>query len=231
MIEAAQMATPAGRDDFAPAERLRITEIFLSIQGESASVGWPTVFVRLTGCPLRCRWCDTAYAFHGGGWQGFEQIEETIRSHGVRHVCITGGEPLAQRNTRGLIQRLAERGYAVSIETSGALPIRGLDPRATVVMDIKAPGSGEQNRNRPDNLECLRARDQAKFVLADRRDYDWASAFVREHDLAARTEVLFSPVAGELPPPRLAEWILADRLPVRFQIQLHKALWGDIPGK
>lgn len=231
MSEAVQAATPARRDDFAPAERLRITEIFLSIQGESASVGWPTVFVRLTGCPLRCRWCDTEYAFHGGGWQGFEQIEASIRDYGVQHVCLTGGEPLAQRNTRGLIRRLAESGYAVSIETSGALSIEGLDPRATVVMDLKAPGSGESGRNLLENIEHLRASDQVKFVLADRRDYDWACDMLREHDLAARTEILFSPVAGELEPCELAEWILTDKLPVRFQIQLHKTLWGDVPGK
>ena len=231
MSEAVEAAAPARRDDFAPAERLRVTEIFLSIQGESASVGWPTVFVRLTGCPLRCRWCDTDYAFHGGGWWGFDQIEGTIRDYGVQHVCITGGEPLAQHNTRGLIRRLADRGYAVSIETSGALSIEGLDSRARVVMDLKAPGSGEVARNRLDNIAHLRASDQVKFVLADRCDYDWACTMVREHDLAARTEVLFSAVAGELEPRQLAEWILADRLPVRFQIQLHKALWGDVPGK
>jgi 7-carboxy-7-deazaguanine synthase len=231
VIDTAEAPASARRDDFAPAERLRITEIFLSIQGESASVGWPTVFVRLTGCPLRCRWCDTEYAFHGGGWRGFDRIEASIRDYGVKHVCITGGEPLAQRNTRGLIRRLAERGHAVSIETSGALSIEGLDTRATVVMDLKAPGSGEMKRNRLENIEYLRASDQVKFVLADRRDYDWARDMLREHDLATRTEVLFSPVAGELAPRELADWILADRLPVRFQIQLHKTLWGDVPGK
>jgi 7-carboxy-7-deazaguanine synthase len=224
-------AASARRDELARTERLRVTEIFLSIQGEAASVGWPTVFVRLTGCPLRCRWCDTAYAFHGGEWRSLEHIEIEVVGYGVRHVCITGGEPLAQPNARRLIARLASRGYAVSIETSGALPIADLDARATVVMDIKAPGSGELSRNRPENLEALRARDQAKFVLADRKDYEWARAFLREHDLAARTEVLFSPVAGELAPHELAEWILADRLPVRFQIQLHKSLWGDVPGR
>lgn len=224
-------SAPAGRDDLARTERLRLTEIFLSIQGEAASVGWPTVFVRLTGCPLRCRWCDTAYAFHGGAWWSFDEIDAEIAGYGVRHVCITGGEPLAQPNCRALVTRLAARGYAVSIETSGALPIAGLDPRATVVMDVKAPGSGEVARNRVENLEHLRACDQVKFVLADRDDYEWARAFVREHDLAARAELLFSPVAGELAPCELAEWILADRLPVRFQLQLHKMLWGDVPGR
>ncbi|MGH8272110.1 MAG: 7-carboxy-7-deazaguanine synthase QueE [Gammaproteobacteria bacterium] len=224
-------SAPAKRDDLAQTERLRLTEFFLSIQGEAASVGWPTVFVRLTGCPLRCRWCDTAYAFHGGDWWSFDDIEAKVAAYGVQHVCITGGEPLAQPNCRALITHLAARGYAVSIETSGALPIADIDPRAIVVMDIKAPGSGEAERNRLENLEHLRAHDQVKFVLADRSDYEWACAFVREHDLAARTEVLFSPVADELAPRELAEWILADRLPVRFQTQLHKILWGDVPGR
>ncbi|HEX5314896.1 MAG TPA: 7-carboxy-7-deazaguanine synthase QueE [Gammaproteobacteria bacterium] len=218
------------RDELPPAERLRLTEIFLSIQGEAASVGWPTVFVRLTGCPLRCRWCDTAYAFHGGEWRSFDAIEAEVARYAVSHVCITGGEPLAQANCRGLVARLAAAGYAISIETSGALPIAGLDPRAIIVMDVKTPGSGEVSRNRLENLEQLRARDQAKFVLAERGDYEWAREFLREHDLAARCEVLFSPVAGELAPRALAEWILADRLPVRFQLQLHKLLWGDVPG-
>ncbi|MGH7918055.1 MAG: 7-carboxy-7-deazaguanine synthase QueE [Candidatus Binataceae bacterium] len=229
-MDSSEAVRPFQRDDLAPDERLRVTEIFLSIQGEAASVGWPTVFVRLTGCPLRCRWCDTAYAFHGGEWQSLEHIEAEVARHGVRHVCITGGEPLAQPNCRALLARLAEQGYAVSIETSGSIDIADLDPRVTVVMDVKAPGSGEESRNRLENLPHLRAQDQAKFVLADRADYDWACAFVREHDLTSRTEVLFSPVADELDPRELAEWILADRLPVRFQIQLHKSLWGDVAG-
>lgn len=231
MVGVASKAAPARRDELTRGERLRITEIFLSVQGEAASVGWPTVFVRLTGCPLRCRWCDTAYAFHGGQWRDFDSIEEEVAGYGVRHVCLTGGEPLAQPNTRGFVARLAALGYAVSIETSGSLPIAGLDPRATIVMDVKAPGSGEADRNLPENLDHLRVRDQAKFVLADRSDYEWARAFVRRHDLAARSEVLFSPVADELAPAALADWILADRLPVRFQLQLHKVLWGDVPGR
>lgn len=187
--------------------------------------------MRLTGCPLRCRWCDTEYAFGGGNWTDFDRIEHALAGYGVRHVCITGGEPLAQRNTRGLVARLAGTGYAVSIETSGGVPIAGLDPRAVVVMDVKAPGSGEAHRNRADNLELVRACDQVKFVLADRRDYDWAVAFIAEHALAERTQVLFSPVANELAPRELADWVLADRLPVRFQIQLHKVLWGDVAGR
>ncbi len=219
------------RGDLAPSERLRLTEVFLSIQGESASVGWPTAFVRLTGCPLRCRWCDTAYAFHGGQWWSLEEIEAEVARLGVHHVCVTGGEPLAQPNCRRLVSRLASRGYAVSVETSGSLPIAGLDPRATVVMDVKTPESGEAQRNRPENLDDLRTRDQVKFVLASRADYEWARAFVAEHALAARVEVLFSPVAGELEPRTLAEWIVTDRLPVRFQMQLHKLLWGDTPGR
>lgn len=223
-------ARPLRRDDLAPDERLRVTEIFLSIQGEAASVGWPTVFVRLTGCPLRCRWCDTAYAFHGGDWRSLDQIAAEVARHGVYHVCITGGEPLAQPNCRMLAARLAQRGYAVSIETSGSIDIAGLDPRVTVVMDVKTPGSGEESRNRLENLPYLRAQDQAKFVLTDRADYDWACAFVRRHELTSRTGVLFSPVAGELEPRELAEWILVDHLPVRFQIQLHKSLWGDVAG-
>ena len=219
------------RDDLPRSERLRITEIFLSIQGEAASVGWPTVFVRLTGCPLRCRWCDTAYAFQGGQWRSLDQIVEEVAGHGVRHVCVTGGEPLAQPNCRELLARLAEAGFDVSIETSGSIDIAGLDPRVTIVMDVKAPGSGEEMRNRLENLEHVRAGDQVKFVLADRADYDWARDFIREHDLPARTQVLFSPVSGELEPRELADWIVADRLPVRFQIQLHKSLWGDVAGR
>lgn len=218
-------------DDLARSERLRVTEIFLSIQGEADSVGWPTVFVRLTGCPLRCRWCDTAYAFHGGQWWSLDRIGEEVERHGVRHVCVTGGEPLAQPNCRELVLRLAERGFDVSVETSGSLDIAGLDPRAIIVMDIKAPGSGEEPRNRLANLETLRGKDQVKFVLADRADYEWARDFIHEHGLPARTQVLFSPVAGELEARELADWIVADRLPVRFQIQLHKSLWGNVAGR
>ncbi|MGH8161925.1 MAG: radical SAM protein, partial [Gammaproteobacteria bacterium] len=189
MRDVATEAAPARRDELARDERLRVTEIFLSLQGEAASVGWPTVFARLAGCPLRCRWCDTAYAFHGGSWWGFDAIEQKVASYGAQRVCVTGGEPLAQSNCRGLLTRLAARGYSVSLETSGALPIVGLDSRVTVVMDVKAPGSGESGRNRLDNLKHLRACDQAQFVLADRADYEWARAFVGQHDLAARTKV------------------------------------------
>lgn len=211
--------------------RLRITEIFLSLQGESSYVGWPTVFVRLTGCPLRCGYCDTAYAFHGGRMMNLEQILETVTAFEVRHVCVTGGEPLAQKSCAGLLQQLCERGYIVSLETSGALDIGGLDPRVSRVLDIKTPGSGEAERNRWDNLEMLTSHDQVKFVLCDRRDYDWACRILNEHRLSQRCEVLFSPVYQRVMPRELADWIIQDRLPVRMQLQLHKLLWGEQAGR
>jgi 7-carboxy-7-deazaguanine synthase len=224
------MAVAAG-DAVRAEAALRITEIFLSVQGEATSVGWPTVFVRLTGCPLRCGYCDTAYAFHGGERLSLDEILGRVGEHGVRHVCVTGGEPLAQRASLDLVARLCEAGYAVSVETSGALDIGRLDARAQRVMDIKTPGSGESARNLPANLDALRATDCAKFVICDRADYEWAREFVMEHRLASRCEVLFSPCWGRVAPAALAEWILADRLPVRFQLQLHKVLWGDVPGR
>jgi 7-carboxy-7-deazaguanine synthase len=210
---------------------LRITEIFHSLQGEAGSVGWPTVFVRLTGCPLRCGYCDTAYAFHGGKRRPLAAILDEVASYGTRHVCVTGGEPLAQRGCAALVGRLCDAGYAVSVETSGALDIAVLDVRAARVMDVKTPGSGEMARNLPGNLAQLRAQDFAKFVICDRDDYDWAREFVAEHALAERCEVLFSPCWARVDPAQLAQWILADRLPVRFQLQLHKVLWGDVPGR
>jgi 7-carboxy-7-deazaguanine synthase len=212
-------------------QRLRISEIFFSIQGEADAVGWPTVFVRLTGCPLRCTWCDTAYAFEGGGWRSFDEILAEAGRYEARHVCVTGGEPLAQKRCLDLLTRLCDAGYEVSLETSGALDISAVDPRVRRVMDLKAPGSGESARNMMGNLDHLGARDQVKFVLADRADYDWAVGILRAHDLAARSMVLFSPVYGSLEPRVLAEWILQDRLPVRLQIQLHKVLWGEMAGK
>lgn len=218
------MDTPA-------AERLRLTEIFLSVQGESRSVGWPTVFVRLTGCPLRCQYCDTAYAFHGGDWWDIDAILAEVAKHGVLHVCVTGGEPLAQKRCLALLERLCDAGYEVSLETSGALDIAGVDPRVSRVMDLKTPGSKEAHRNRLENLPLLTAHDQLKFVVCDRADYDWARDMLATHALDQRCEVLFSPSQGQLAPRELAEWIIADRLPVRFQLQLHKVLWGDQPGR
>ena len=211
--------------------RLRLTEIFLSVQGEADAVGWPTVFVRLTGCPLRCVWCDTTYSFTGGQWHEFDSVLAQVAAFGVKHVCVTGGEPLAQKACLPLLAALCDAGYAVSLETSGALDARGVDPRVHRVIDVKAPGSGEQERNFLPNLESLHVGDQVKFVIAGREDYEWSRAFVAEHGLSAKTQVLFSPVQGQVQPRELAEWILADRLAVRFQLQLHKLLWGDMPGK
>jgi len=212
-------------------QRLRISEIFHSLQGEADAVGWRTVFVRLTGCPLRCTWCDTEYAFHGGHWRTIEDILDEVAGHGVRHVCVTGGEPLAQKRCLALLARLCDAGYEVSLETSGALDVGDVDARVRKVVDLKAPGSGEVARNLWSNLERLLPHDQLKIVLADRVDYDWAVARLREHALDARCQVLLSPVHGSLAPRELAEWILADRLPVRMQLQLHKLLWGAEPGR
>ncbi|RMF96586.1 MAG: 7-carboxy-7-deazaguanine synthase QueE [Gammaproteobacteria bacterium] len=214
----------------ARAERLRVTEIFYSLQGESRPAGLPTVFVRLTGCPLRCRWCDTEYAFHGGRSMSMDEIIDAVAAWGSRLVCVTGGEPMAQPNCRTLLQRLCDRGYEVSLETSGALDLAGIDERVTIVMDLKAPGSGEVQRNHWENLAQLKCGDQLKIVIRDREDYDWAVAQLRARDLPDRFAVLLSPAWGELEPRQLAEWILADRLPVRLQLQLHKLLWGEAPG-
>ena len=212
-------------------DRLRITEIFLSLQGEARDAGWPTVFVRLTGCPLRCRYCDTAYAFHGGEWRDVDAILAEVESHGVRHVCVTGGEPLAQKRCIGLLRRLCDAGYAVSLETSGALDIGEVDPRVSRVLDIKTPGSGEDARNLWSNIALLTPHDQVKFVICSRADYDWARGVVAEQAIAGRCDVLFSPSKSEIDARELADWIVADRLPVRFQMQLHKILWNDEPGR
>jgi 7-carboxy-7-deazaguanine synthase len=214
-----------------PSERLRITEIFHSLQGEARSVGWPTVFVRLTGCPLRCVWCDTEYSFHGGEWRDIGDIVAEVKKYKTRHVCVTGGEPLAQKRCLDLLRRLCDEGLDVSLETSGALDVSQVDPRVSRVVDVKAPGSGESARNLWSNLDVLGAHDQIKFVLADRADYDWALDVLDRHDLSARSEVLFSPVAGKLAPRDLADWIIADGRQVRMQVQLHKLLWGNAPGK
>lgn len=213
------------------ADSLRITEIFYSLQGESRTVGWPTVFVRLTGCPLRCNYCDSEYAFSGGEELSLDQILAQVASYSPYYVCVTGGEPLAQRASLTLLTRLCDEGYQVSLETSGALDIAGIDPRVIIVMDMKTPSSTEQDKNLLHNLALLHVKDQLKFVIADRADYDWAYALVKQHMLEAQCEVLFSPVHGALAPHQLAQWILDDRLLVRFQLQLHKSLWGEEPGR
>ncbi|CAD1794323.1 7-carboxy-7-deazaguanine synthase QueE [Xanthomonas arboricola pv. juglandis] len=214
-----------------PLPRLKITEIFLSLQGEAEAAGWPTVFVRLTGCPLRCHYCDTAYAFHGGEWHDIDAIVAEVAGHGVRHVCVTGGEPLAQKRCLVLLQKLCDAGFDVSLETSGALDVSAVDPRVSRVVDIKTPASGEQARNRWENLPLLTARDQIKFVICSRADYEWAREIVATHALDRRCTVWFSPSKSEVTPRQLADWIVADRLPVRFQMQLHKLLWNDEPGR
>ena len=211
--------------------RLRITEIFLSLQGESRTVGIPTVFVRLTGCPLRCLYCDTTYAFKGGEPVDLEEVLQRVADYGVRYVTVTGGEPLAQAACLDLLTALCDRGYEVSLETSGALDVGNVDMRVVKVLDFKTPASGESGRNLLANLDHLTPRDQVKLVICDRADYDWAKARLAEHDLARRCEVLFSPSYGQLEAHVLAEWILHDRLPVRFQIQLHKVLWGEERGR
>jgi 7-carboxy-7-deazaguanine synthase len=212
-------------------QRVKLTEIFLSIQGEADAVGWPTVFVRLTGCPLRCQYCDTQYAFYGGEWTMLDDVLERVQSFGARHVCVTGGEPLAQKAARALLTRLCDAGFSVSLETSGALDVSDIDARVVRVVDVKTPGSGEVERNRYANLDLLRADEQVKFVICSREDFEWASNFVMERRLHQRCTVLFSASNGQVAPRELAEWILERRLPVRFQVQLHKYLWGDTPGK
>jgi len=209
---------------------LKISEIFLSLQGESSRVGLPTVFVRLTGCPLRCVWCDTAYAFAGGQTMSLPEIlaAVTVAARDVGRVCVTGGEPLAQPACLPLLSALCDAGHAVSLETSGALDIGQVDARVARVVDIKAPGSGESDRNRWQNLALLTANDELKFVLKDRSDYEWARQMIEERQLAALCPLLFSPVDNELPAATLADWLVADRLPVRFQLQLHKILWGKL---
>jgi 7-carboxy-7-deazaguanine synthase len=211
--------------------RLKLTEIFYSLQGEADTAGIPTVFIRLTGCPLRCQYCDTAYAFHGGEWWQLGAILERVREQGTQHVCVTGGEPLAQQQCLALLSALAEVGYRVSLETSGAMMIDAVDARVIRVVDVKTPGSREEHRNRYDQLALLRPEEQVKFVICDRADYEWSRDKLASLQLAQRCSVLFSPSHEQLPARRLADWILAERLPVRFQIQLHKYLWGNGPGR
>lgn len=210
---------------------LKITEIFYSLQGESNTVGLPTVFVRLTGCPLRCGYCDSEYAFYGGERLSLDEILARVAGYNPKYICVTGGEPLAQRECLTLLKMLCDTGYTVSLETSGALPVDDVDPRVVKVMDLKTPGSGEVGRNRWENIPLLGVQDQIKFVICDRADYEWARFKLDEHQLNTKVaDVLFSPSFGQIAPLELAEWIIADNLPVRFQLQLHKILWNDIPG-
>ena len=211
--------------------RLKISEIFYSLQGEADTAGIPTVFVRLTGCPLRCQYCDTEYAFYGGEWWEVEAVVQRVRELGGRYVCVTGGEPLAQKSCLTLLTQLCDAGHRVSLETSGAMSLEGVDERVVRVVDVKTPGSSEESRNRYEELARLGARDLVKFVICDRGDYEWSCAKLRELGLEGRCTVLFSPSHEQLPARQLADWILEDRLPVRFQIQLHKVLWGNVPGK
>ncbi len=210
--------------------RLRVTEIFASIQGESNTIGVPTVFIRLTGCPLRCQYCDTTYAFTGGKWMNLADIETRVANYNIRHVTVTGGEPLAQRDCLSLLSNLCDQKFKVSLETSGALEIDRVDPRVVKIVDIKTPASGEAEKNCWQNINYLRQQDQVKFVICDREDYLWAKLVLDEHRLTDRCTILFSPSFDELEPRQLAEWILTDRLAVRFQLQLHKILWGSAPG-
>lgn len=212
-------------------QRLKITEIFFSIQGEAASTGWPTVFVRLTGCPLRCRYCDTAYAFGGGEWWTIDEVLEEVGRYRAKHVCVTGGEPLAQPRCRALLVALCDRGWNVSLETGGAMDVGDVDARVSRVVDVKTPGSGEMERNRWENLALLNEHDAVKLVICDRADYEWARELVRQGRLDVPCPVFFSPSYGEVAPAELADWILEDELPVRLQVQLHKLLWGDVPGR
>ena len=210
---------------------IRLSEIFFSLQGEAARSGLPTVFIRLTGCPLRCTWCDTEYAFTGGSSTAISNILAEVARYPTRHVCVTGGEPLAQKSCLSLLTALCDAGYDVCLETSGALDISAVDVRVARIMDLKAPGSGESDKNLLDNLQHLRSADEVKIVIASRADFDWAKIMIAQHGLTDRCDVVLSPVAGQQNPTELAEWILADGLAVRFQLQLHKLLWEDARGK
>lgn len=210
---------------------LRINEIFYSLQGESRTVGLPTIFIRLTGCPLRCHYCDTEYAFYEGDTLSFEQIFNTLSSYQTQYITVTGGEPLAQANCIPLLTALCDQGHLVSLETSGAIDVADVDPRVSKVMDLKTPDSGEADSNRWENIDFLTTNDQLKFVICSQDDYDWAKTMIDIHGLNERCEILFSPIHGELAPQELADWILQDQLNVRFQLQLHKYLWNDEPGR
>ena len=212
-------------------QTVRLSEIFFSLQGEAARSGLPTVFIRLTGCPLRCTWCDTEYAFTGGATTRIEDVLTEVARFPTRYVCVTGGEPLAQKTCLTLLSALCDAEYDVCLETSGALDITPVDPRVARIMDLKAPASGESSKNLLSNIDDLRPSDEVKIVLASRADYDWAKEMIHKHGLCARCDVVLSPVAGQLNPTELAQWILDDGLAVRFQIQLHKLLWSDARGK
>jgi 7-carboxy-7-deazaguanine synthase len=211
--------------------RLKVSEIFHSIQGESTFVGLPTVFIRLTGCPLRCSWCDTEYAFAGGKWMQFDEILNQVKHFNTPYVCVTGGEPLAQKRCIQLLDQLIDNGYNVSLETSGALSIANVNDKVVTVMDLKAPGSGEEQQNMYQNINYLDAKDQIKFVIKNRTDYHWTQEIIKRYNLIDKCEVLLSPVAGEINPADLCQWILDDKMLVRFQLQLHKILWNDAQGR
>ena len=210
---------------------LKITELFYSLQGETRTAGLPTVFIRLTGCPLRCQYCDTAYAFSGGKNSSIDEILDSVKKYNTKYVTVTGGEPLAQKNCLSLLTQLCDRGYLVSLETSGALSIADVDRRVVKVVDIKTPGSLESSKNNFENIEYLLPHDQIKFVICNREDYDWSKKMMAQFRLTEKCEILFSPSYHQLSYQPLADWILADQLPVRFQTQLHKIIWGDVPGK
>ena len=212
-------------------KRLKITEIFFSLQGESKTVGLPTVFIRLTGCPLRCQYCDTAYAFTGGSWMSFDDILADVQSYRTRYVTVTGGEPLAQAQCVDLLNSLCDLDYRVSLETSGAMDIGHVDTRVSRVMDLKTPGSGEEGKNRYENIDCLTSDDEVKFVVCSEADYEWSKKMLHVYRLSEKCSVLFSPSHGEQDATQLADWILRDQLPVRMQVQLHKYLWGNVAGK
>jgi len=210
---------------------LRITEIFFSIQGETSKVGLPTVFIRLTGCPLRCQYCDTSYAFHGGEVMLFEDIIHQVTKFNCKDVCVTGGEPLAQANSKKLLKDLADLDFQVSLETGGSISLKEVDERVKIIMDIKTPDSGEATKNRWENLELLKQTDELKIVICSREDYQWSKEIIEQYKISEKCPILFSPCAESIDPRDLAEWILTDQLPIRFQMQIHKILWDNQPGR